>query len=505
MPPDSGGYLAIERAYQGAPSAHPKGMALPALRFVEALDRGFNPALRTSPCAASGRSNVTALAGSWSGPSMKEVIRSADPRIAALIDRQATQNRGRDQLGLDRIVALLEAVGRPQDGLPPVFHVAGTNGKGSTCAFLRAAFEAAGKRVHAFTSPHLVRYNERIRIAGELIDDGYLAELMARTLDVNEEIGASLFEVNTAVAFLAFRENQADACILEVGLGGRLDATNVIERPAVCGIASLGLDHQAFLGTTMIDVATEKAGIAKRGVPLVTQLYPPPIAERIGEIAHDAGAIWEPRGLHWEAVVRPGKLRYSDRDGALDLPLPRLPGKHQALNGALAVAMLRHQSQISIPPSAYTAAMGWAQWPARLQQLHGGPLFHMLPRGSELWVDGGHNPSAARLVADFAKRQWTDRIPLVLLFASLQSKDAHGTLRPFKGIAKEVLTLPIDGHECRTPRELADLAESMGLPARPCPSLSSAMTALAKPARVLVFGSLYLAGELLALNGPLPD
>ncbi len=436
---------------------------------------------------------------------MKEVIRSSDPRIAALIDRQATQNRDRDQLSLDRLAALLEAVGRPQDRLPPVFHVAGTNGKGSTCAFLRAALEAAGKRVHAFTSPHLVRYNERIRIAGKLIEDGYLAELMGRVLDANDDIGASLFEVNTAVAFLAFAESEADACILEVGLGGRLDATNLVERPTVCGIASLGLDHQAFLGTTMDEIAMEKAGIAKPGVPLVTQLYSPPVAQRISEIAQDVGAIWEPRGLHWEALVRQGKLRYRDREGSLELPLPRLPGKHQALNGALAVAMLRHQSRLDIPPSALVAAMGWTHWPARLQQLQAGPLFAMLPRGSELWVDGGHNPSAARLVADFAKRHWTDKLPLVLLFASLQNKDAHGTLRPFKGVAAEVLTLPIDGHECRTPAELAQLAESIGLPARPCASLSSAMTALNKPARVLVFGSLYLAGELLSLNGPLPD
>ena len=373
---------------------------------------------------------------------MKEVIRSADPRIAALIERQATQYVGRDYLGLDRIGALLDKLGRPHDRLPPVFHVAGTNGKGSTCAFLRAALEAAGKSVHAFTSPHLVRYNERIRIAGKLIEDDRLAELMGRVLDANDEIGASLFEVNTAVAFLAFAETPADGCILEVGLGGRLDATNVVERPLVCGIASLGLDHQAFLGDTMEQVAAEKAGIAKRGVPLVTQLYAPQSAEKIGEIAHSVGAIWEPRGLHWDAIVRQGRLRYRDRQGELDLPLPRLPGKHQALNAALAVAMLRHQSALAVPPSALSAAMGWANWPARLQELHGGPLFDMLPKGSELWVDGGHNPSAARLVADYAKKHWRDGLPLVLLFASLQSKDAAGTLRPFKGVADEVVTLP---------------------------------------------------------------
>ena len=436
---------------------------------------------------------------------MKEVIRSADPRVASLIERQATQYKGQDYLGLDRIGRLLGKLGRPQDRLPPVFHVAGTNGKGSTCAFLRAALEAAGKRVHAFTSPHLVRYNERIRIAGKLIEDDELARLMSQVLDANEDIGASLFEVNTAVAFLAFSETPADACIVEVGLGGRLDSTNIIEHPLVCGIASLGLDHQAFLGDSAVGIAAEKAGIAKRDVPLVTQLYPVPTAERIGEIAHDAGAIWEPRGLHWEAVTRGGKLRYRDRHGELVLPLPRLPGKHQAMNAALAVAMLRHQSAFAIPEAAFTAAMGWAQWPARMQQLTAGPLFSMLPKGSDLWVDGGHNPGAARLVADHVKKHWTDGLPLVLIFASLQSKDAAGTLRPFKGIASEVLTLPIEGHECRPADELATLAESMGLSARPRASLSDAMTALRRPARVLVFGSLYLAGELLGLNGPLPD
>jgi dihydrofolate synthase/folylpolyglutamate synthase len=436
---------------------------------------------------------------------MKEVIRSSDPRVAALIDRQATQYQDRDQLGLDRIRALLDVLGRPQDRLPPIFHVAGTNGKGSTCAFLRAGLEAAGYRVHAFTSPHLVRYNERIRIAGKLIDDERLAELMGRVLDANEEIGASLFEVNTAVAFLAFSETPADACILEVGLGGRLDATNIVDKPLVCGIASLGLDHQAFLGNRMIDVAGEKAGIAKRGVPLVTQLYPSELTARIGEAAHEVGAIWEPRGLHWDVITRRGKLHYRDRKGELELPLPRLPGKHQALNAGLAVAMLRHQDALEIPASALSAAMGWTQWPARLQQIHDGPLFDMLPKGSELWVDGGHNPSAARLVADYAKKQWRDDLPLVLLFASLASKDAAGNLRPFKGVADEVLTLPIEGHESRSPEELQTLSESMGLPARARSGLADAMTTLRRPARVLVFGSLYLAGELLALNGPLPD
>ena len=436
---------------------------------------------------------------------MKEVIRSADPRVSALIARQATQYAGQDYLGLDRIRALLKRLDRPQDRLPPVFHVAGTNGKGSTCAFLRAGLEAAGKQVHAFTSPHLVRYNERIRIAGKLIDDKLLADLMGRVLDSNDDIGASLFEVNTAVAFLAFTQAPADACILEVGLGGRLDATNIIERPLVTGIASLGLDHQAFLGNRMVDVAGEKAGIAKRGVPLLTQLYPPALAERVAEVSRQAGASWEPRGLHWDAIPRSGKLRYRDRYGELALPLPRLPGRHQAMNAALAVAMLRHQSAIEVPSAGLSAAMGWADWPARLQQLKAGPLVEMLPRGSELWIDGGHNPSAARLVAAHARRNWKDRLPLVLLFASLASKDAAGVLRPFRGIADQVLTLPIEGHECRTPEELAKMAGEMGFATRAHRSISDALIGLRKRARVLVFGSLYLAGEALSLNGSLPD
>jgi dihydrofolate synthase / folylpolyglutamate synthase len=288
-------------------------------------------------------------------------------------------------------------------------------------------------------------------------------------------------------------------------LGGRLDATNIIERPLVTGIASLGLDHQAFLGNRMVDVAGEKAGIAKRGVPLLTQLYPPALAERVAEVARQAGASWEPRGLHWDAIPRSGKLRYRDRYGELALPLPRLPGRHQAMNAALAVAMLRHQSAIEVPSAGLSAAMGWADWPARLQQLKAGPLVEMLPRGSELWIDGGHNPSAARLVAAHARRNWKDRLPLVLLFASLASKDAAGVLRPFRGIADQVLTLPIEGHECRTPEELAKMAGEMGFATRAHRSISDALIGLRKRARVLVFGSLYLAGEALSLNGSLPD
>src|SRR5438445_2187224 len=261
-----------------------------------------------------------------------DFARSAHPDVQGQLDRLAKLSPAGDRLGLERISGLLERLGRPQDDLPPVFHVAGTNGKGSTVAFLRAALEAAGHTVHAFTSPHLVRFNERIRIAGSLIDDEPLAGLLTEALDASGGIEPSFFEAATAVALLAFARTPADACILEVGLGGRLDATNVIERPLVTAIASLALDHQQFLGTGLIDIAGEKAAIAKRGVPLVTQPYPPPVARRLGDVAARAGALWLPRGRIWDAIVRKKRLRYRDERCDLDLPLPRLPGEHQALN-----------------------------------------------------------------------------------------------------------------------------------------------------------------------------
>src|SRR5437763_11244602 len=259
---------------------------------------------------------------------MADFARSAHPAVQAQLDRLSMLSPAGDRLGLERIGAILERLGRPQDELPPVFHIAGTNGKGSTAAFLRAALEESGYRVHAFTSPHLVRFNERIRVAGRLIDDGTLADLLTEVLDAGKSVEPSFFEVATAVAILAFARTPADACILEVGLGGRLDATNVIERPLVCGIASLALDHQQFLGAGLTDIAGEKAAIAKPGVPLVTQLYPPEIGSRVAAVANERGAPVLARGGAWDAIVRQGKLHYHDEQGELHLPLPRLPGRH---------------------------------------------------------------------------------------------------------------------------------------------------------------------------------
>jgi dihydrofolate synthase / folylpolyglutamate synthase len=432
---------------------------------------------------------------------MADFARSTDPRVQSQLDRLSKLSPAGDRLGLERISELLDRLGRPQDQLPPVFHIAGTNGKGSTLAFLRAALEAAGHEVHAFTSPHLVRFNERIRIAGRLIGDEQLAALLTEVLNASGGVEPSFFEVATAAALLAFARAPADACILEVGLGGRLDATNVVERPLVTAIANLALDHQQFLGTGLTDIAAEKAGIVKADVPLITQLYPPAVATRVGEIARDKGAPWLPRGGHWDAIARQGKLRYQDARGELELPLPRLPGRHQAMNAALAVAILRHQKALHVPASALNAAMGWADWPARLQRLAPGPLVG----NREVWLDGGHNPSAARQVAAFVRHHFGAGKPLHMIFASLASKDPPGMLEPFSELVARVHTVPIGDHASFAPGELVDMAAELGFAAEAHDTVEEALGATPADARVLIFGSLYLAGEVLAANDQVPD
>ena len=441
---------------------------------------------------------------------MPDRARSDHPAVQAQLDRLATLSPGGDVLGLERISALLARLGNPERALPPVLHVAGTNGKGSTCAFLRAAIEAAGLKAHLYTSPHLVRFNERIRIAGALVEDEALADLLAEALDAAAGMEISFFEATTAAAFLAFARTPADACIVEVGLGGRLDATNVIPAPAACGIAQLGLDHQAFLGDRIEQVASEKAGIAKQGVPLVTHHYPPAIADRIEEAAAKVGALWLPRGGRWDVSVDRGQLRYRDKRGALDLPLPRLRGAHQAMNAALAVAMLRHQSALRIPESALKAAMGWADWPARLQRLAAGPLLELLPKESELWLDGGHNPAAARAVADFFRTEMPADRPFHIVFGLLANKDVAGVLKPFQGRSVTFHPVPVEAHEHHAPAALARAAKESGLSAVPASGLEDALGWIARhsdrarPPVVLIFGSLYLAGEVLRKNGEAP-
>ena len=431
---------------------------------------------------------------------MADFARSAHAAVQAQLDRLSMLSPAGDRLGLERIATVLERLGRPQDRLPPIFHVAGTNGKGSTVAFLRAALEARGHTVHAFTSPHLVRFNERIRVAGRLIDDEALAALLTEVLDAGKGVEPSFFEVAAAVAILAFARTPADACILEVGLGGRLDATNVVEHPLVTGIASLALDHQQFLGSGLADIAREKAAIAKRGVPLVTQLYPPEIAARVAQVAAERGATVLARGTAWDATVADSRVRYSDKKGALNLPLPRLRGEYQAMNAALAVAMLRHQDKLDIPEAALVTAMDCTDWPARLQRLARGPLV----ADREVWLDGGHNPSAAGEIAGWARSFFRDEKRLHLVFASLASKDPAGMLAPFNGIVDCVQMVQIPDHASFAPDDLVTIAEARGMTADAHEDVAAAIASVPADARILIFGSLYLAGAVLAANDQVP-
>jgi dihydrofolate synthase / folylpolyglutamate synthase len=403
---------------------------------------------------------------------MADHARSDDPAVQAQLDRFAQLSPGRDILGLERITALLALLGNPHHRLPPVFHVAGTNGKGSTCAFLRAAVEAAGSTVHVYTSPHLVRFNERIRVAGRLIDNAALAPLLAEVLDMAEAhaIGPSFFEATTAAAFLAFSRTPADVCVIEVGLGGRLDATNVVT-PVVCGIAQVGIDHQAFLGDTLAGIAGEKAGIAKPGVSLVCLAQAPEATIRIAAVAAAAGA----------------PLLLEGRDWLIDPTLqPGLSGAHQLRNANLAAQMLRLRD---IPDDAIRTGIAKASWPARFQRLPDGPLTE---RGA-VWIDGAHNPAAAEVLAHEIAHQ-----PMHLIVGILANKDADGIMSALVPHALSLTFVAVPDHESHDP---AALAERWG--GHAAAALAAALDLAERPA--MIVGSLYLAGVALRMNNSLPE
>ena len=404
-----------------------------------------------------------------------DFARSTDTRVQAQLDRLAMVSPAGDRLGLERIAELVGRLGRPQDQLAPVFHIAGTNGKGSTVAFLRAALEASGYAVHAFTSPHLVRFNERIRVAGELIDDEALARLLDEVLDASTGIEPSFFEVATAVALLAFARTSADACILEVGLGGRLDSTNIIERPLVTGIANLGLDHEHFLGADIVSIAREKAGIAKAGVPLVSLAQLPEAEAAIAEAAAARGASLLLEGREW--TIGP------------DIE-PGLPGPHQRRNAGLAWAMLQAQETLSVDRQIFLQAAAETRWPARFQLLGDGPL----TRGIPTWIDGAHNASAAVALAELL----AERGPMHIVLGILANKDADAIVRALAPRALSLTFVPVPEHAHHDP---AGLAARFG--GSTSPSLEEALADL--PAPRLVAGSLYLAGAALAANDEAPD
>ena len=431
---------------------------------------------------------------------MKDFARSDDPEVQAQLDRLTALSVPDGRLGLETIRALLARLSEPQDCLPPVFHVAGTNGKGSTCAFLRAMLEADGKRVHVATSPHLVRYNERIRIAGKLIEDAHLAALLAEVLDAGSDLNPSFFEVTIAATFLAFAREPTDACVIEVGLGGRFDATNVLGSHvlAACGIAALGIDHERFLlapedGTPtdpMARIAFEKAGIAKPGVPLVTLSYPESAALEIERAAMAREALLAMRGRAWHSSATEAGLHYADEHGELALPLPALPGAHQAENATLAIAMLRHQDRVTVSRDAMAQGLRTATWPARLQRLPASPL----TGAREVWVDGGHNPSAGEALArHFAGQRFH------LILGMLANKDRRALVDPLADSIASITAVPVPGHEYHP-------AEAFGGEARAADSVADALSALPDDGLpVLIAGSLYLAGDVLRLSGALPD
>ena len=435
--------------------------------------------------------------------------RSDNPRLDALLRKAHDLHPTEIDLTLGRLERLLGALGNPHHRLPPVFHVAGTNGKGSTCAMLRACLEAEGRRVHVYSSPHLVRFNERIRLAGQLIDDDALIVLLNDVIKRNGEAPITFFELTTAAAFLAFATVEADACIIEVGLGGRMDATNIIPSALVSGIAQLGLDHTQWLGPTILDIAREKAGIARKGVPLVTGRHPAAVTARIAEVAGLAGAKLLIRGQDWDAATYEGQLHYRDEAGKLAVSLPRLAGIHQHDNAALAIAMLRAQTALPVKDAAYRAGMGWVEWPARLQKLESGPLWSLLPAGSSLWVDGGHNPAAGRALAESVRPLLQTGQRLLLVTGMLVAKDAEGFLKSFAGMASALYAVPVPGHAAHDPAQLAATASAMGMAAVTAPDLTKALRAIARnsesPPLVLVTGSLHLAGRALELNGNLPN
>ena len=416
-------------------------------------------------------------------------------RIEPIIDRLHSLHPRLIDLSLDRLQRLLVQLGYPERRLPPVIHVAGTNGKGSTCAFLRAMAEAAGLRVHVFTSPHLVAFNERFRIAGRLVTDAALADALETIERVNDGAPITVFEVITATAFVLFAEVPADLCVLEVGLGGRGDATNVIEAPAACAVTSISLDHRELLGDTLALIAAEKAGIAKPGVPIVTGLQPAEAFTSLEDAAARAGAPLLARGRDWDIGRDGAVLRFADAAGAVELPAPSLPGVHQVDNAGIAVAALR--AAMRVPDAAY-AGLARAEWPARLQRLHG-RLARLTPPGWEVWLDGGHNPGAGAALAHHAAAWGTEAParPLVLIVGMKQSKDAAEFLRPLLPHAAGVFAVQEAGQHLALPVE-AIIAAS-GSVARPGPTVEAALAALpAGPVgRALICGSLYLAGEVL--------
>lgn len=419
-------------------------------------------------------------------------------------------------LSLDRIRHLLTALGSPEKRLPPVIHVAGTNGKGSTIAFMRAILEAAGLAVHVYTSPHLVRFHERIRLGrrggpGVFVDEDVLVEALRTCEQVNAGQPITVFEITTAAALKLFSEHPADVLLLEVGLGGRYDATNVIDAPVAAVVTPVSQDHAEFLGTDVLAIAREKAGVFKVDCPAIIAAQPRDVSRELEEAALRVGAIPFVGGQDFQAREENGRLIYEDINGLLDLPLPRLGGRHQHINAGAAIAALRAAGMSNLSDAAIERGLLGAEWPARMQRLRDGRLPSLAPAGAEIWLDGGHNPDGGRAIAAaLADLEERSPAPLVMIVGMLGTKDGEGFLAPFAGLARDVIAVPIPGQMAARPAaEVAQLALAAGMRAETATSVEAALIATsrrvwARPPRILIAGSLYLAGEVLAANGTPP-
>jgi dihydrofolate synthase / folylpolyglutamate synthase len=417
----------------------------------------------------------------------------------AVLERMMTLHPKVIDLTLDRVHRLLAALGNPERRLPPVIHIAGTNGKGSTQAMIRAGLEAGGDRVHAYTSPHLARFHERIRLAGELISEPALTALLDECVQANGPDDITFFEITTCAALLAFARTPADWTLLEVGLGGRLDATNVIDSPALTIITPVSIDHQQYLGETLPEIAGEKAGILKRGVPCIVG---PQAEEGLAVIERRAARLGAPllvHGQHWHAFEDRGRLIFQDETGLLDLPLPNLPGPHQIQNAGAAIAALRNLGR---DEAACEAAVTRAVWPARMQRLRSGPLVASAPQ-VELWLDGGHNPAGGQAIAATLARM--PQRDTYLICGMLNTKDVTGYMRPLAPHVTRLHAVSIPGEKNTLPSDATrDAARAAGIEAVTAPSVAQALAeiaATAPTARVLICGSLYLAGSVLRENG----
>ena len=417
----------------------------------------------------------------------------------AILERMMSFHPKIIDLTLDRVHRLLAALGHPERNLPPVIHLAGTNGKGSTQAMIRAGLEASGAKVHAYTSPHLARFHERIRLAGELISEPALMALLDECIAANGGEPITFFEITTVAAMLAFSRVPADFTLLEVGLGGRLDATNVVDQPRLSIITPVSIDHQQYLGETLPEIAGEKAGIIKRGVPVVIGPQEEAGLAVIEAKAARLGAPVFAFGQHWQIAEERGRMVYQDENGLLDLPLPNLPGPHQIQNAGAAIAALRHLGR---DEAACEAAVTRTIWPARMQRLTQGPLAASAP-GIELWLDGGHNPAGGEAVAaTLARMPARDTYAIC---GMLNTKDVTGYMRPLAPALQRLIAVEIPGEPNTLPATATrDAAATAGIPAAVAGSVQAALDEIAAgapEARVLICGSLYLAGQILKENG----